>query len=86
MTSPELIPKYQGRGAFEPKTDINQYILGLIQTRGPLTRSQLKDITRIPRTTIYDTIVKLILDEKIRKYKVPCRSRGRPRVFYEYQA
>jgi hypothetical protein len=54
-----------------------------IRIFGPITRSELVQITKIPRTTIYDTIVKLMLDKKVRKYSVPSRRRGRPRVFYE---
>ncbi len=74
---------YKGRGAFEPTINIKEYLFKIIADKGPITRSQLTGMTGIPRTTIYDTIVKLMLDEQIRKYAVPSKKRGRPRVFYE---
>jgi len=74
---------YKGRGVFEPSINIKEFLFRLITTKGPITRSELTKETGIPRTTIYDTIVKLMLDEQIRKYSVPSKKRGRPRVFYE---
>ncbi len=74
---------YKGRGLFEPAINIKEYLFKLIANKGPITRSELTKETGIPRTTIYDTIVKLMLDEQIRKYSVPSKKRGRPRVFYE---
>ncbi len=75
--------KYKGRGSFEPAINIREYLFKLIADKGPVTRSELTTMTGIPRTTIYDTIVKLMLDEQVRKYSVPSKKRGRPRVFYE---
>ncbi len=75
--------KYKGRGSFEPAINIKEFLFKIIAEKGPITRSELKNLTGIPRTTIYDTIVKLMLDEKIKKYSVPSKRRGRPRVFYE---
>ncbi|MHA1651902.1 MAG: hypothetical protein ACTSYB_17050 [Candidatus Helarchaeota archaeon] len=79
----EVTYKYKGRGTFEPSINIKDYLFRIIAEKGPITRSELKDLTGIPRTTIYDTIVKLMLDEQIRKFSVPSKKRGRPRVFYE---
>ncbi len=74
---------YKGRGLFEPAINIKEYLLKLITNKGPITRSELTKETGIPRTTIYDTITKMLLDEQIRKYSVPSKRKGRPRVFYE---
>lgn len=74
---------YKGRGIFEPSINIKEYLFKMIADKGPITRSELTKATGIPRTTIYDTIVKLMLDEQIQKYSVPSKRRGRPRVFYE---
>ncbi|HUX98618.1 MAG TPA: hypothetical protein VMV49_03635 [Candidatus Deferrimicrobium sp.] len=74
---------YKGRGIFEPAINIKEYLFRLIIDKGPITRSELTKETGIPRTTIYDTIVKLMLDEQIKKFSVPSKKRGRPRVFYE---
>jgi len=86
MADNKLEPKYQGRGHFEPSALIQDYLLNMIRERGPVTRSQLTNITGIPRTTVYDVVVKLILGEKIYKYAVKSRKRGRPRIFYEASA
>ncbi|TFG05457.1 MAG: hypothetical protein EU536_01775 [Promethearchaeota archaeon] len=75
--------EYKGRGVFEPIINIKEYLFRTIADKGPITRSELTKETGIPRTTIYDTIVKLTLDEQIRKFSVPSKRRGRPRVFYE---
>jgi predicted ArsR family transcriptional regulator len=74
---------YKGRGVFVPAVNIKEYLYGIIKEKGPITRKEMTNHTGIPRTTIYDTIVKLMLDEKVRKYSVPSKKRGRPRVFYE---
>ena len=78
--------EYKGRGLFEPTINIKEYIFKIIVNQGPITRSDLTKLTGIPRTTIYDTIVKLMLDEQIKKYAIPSKQRGRPKVFYEIKA
>ena len=75
--------EYKGRGIFEPTINIKEYLFKIIANQGPITRSDLTKSTGIPRTTIYDTIVKLMLDEQIKKYAVPSKRRGRPKIFYE---
>jgi len=75
--------EYKGRGTFVPTINIKEYLFKIIANQGPITRSELTKLTGIPRTTIYDTIVKLMLDEQIKKYAVPSKKRGRPKVFYE---
>ena len=75
--------EYKGRGLFEPAINIKEYLFKLISGKGPITRSELTKLTGIPRTTIYDTIVKLMLDEQIKKFSVPSKRRGRPKVYYE---
>ena len=59
-------------------------ILEVLREHGRLTRPEMVKITGIPRTTIYDTISRLIrLGYDIRKIQVPTGHRGRPRVYYE---
>jgi len=58
--------EYKGRGIFEPTINIKEYLFKIIAKQGPITRSELTKSTGIPRTTIYDTIVKLMLDEQIK--------------------
>ena len=66
------------------------YIEHAIQTALKLLkradRETLVVITGIPRTTLYDTLVKLRLSEKVEKQPVQSRLRGRPRVEYKLPA
>lgn len=77
------VVKYCGRGSFETPVEIVSYLLGIIRDRGPVTRTQLVQITGIPRTTLYDNLVQLLLDAKITKRSIPSKTQGRPRTFYE---
>jgi predicted transcriptional regulator len=83
MTSQSPLPKYQGGGVFTPLTNIHEYIHKLIVERGPITRNELSRLTGIPRTTIYDTVYRLILAKQVQKLKGRSRRRGRPHIFYE---
>ncbi|NHI92796.1 MAG: hypothetical protein EAX96_09875 [Candidatus Lokiarchaeota archaeon] len=74
---------YKGRGSFEPNVDIKEFLFQIIEKSGPITRGEIKELTNIPRTTIYDTIVKLILMKKIKKFTVSNKKRGRPKVYYK---
>ncbi|MHA1722680.1 MAG: helix-turn-helix domain-containing protein [Candidatus Baldrarchaeia archaeon] len=58
-------------------------LLRILREKGPLTRTQLMEITGVPRTTLYDKLVKLILKGKVRKVPVKGNGRGRPKVYYE---
>ena len=58
-------------------------LLQILKERGPLTRTELMEITGVPRTTLYDKLVKLILKGKVRKVPVKGNGRGRPKVYYE---
>lgn len=79
----ELIPEYKGKGVFEPARNIKEYLYKTIAKNQPITRPELVKITGIPRTTIYDSLIKLILAEEVKKYSVHNKKRGRPRIFYE---
>jgi len=74
---------YKGRGVFQPGIDIKEFLFQVIEKSGPITRGEIKELTNIPRTTIYDTIVKLILLKKIKKFTVSNKKRGRPKVYYK---
>jgi len=58
-------------------------LLQILKEKGPLTRTELMEITGIPRTTLYDKLVKLILKGKVKKVPVKGNGRGRPKVYYE---
>lgn len=80
----ELLEKYEykGRGEFEPDIEIEKYLFEIIKLNGDMTRKELADLTKIPRTTIYDSIEKLIYEGIIEKYAVSNKKRGRPKVYY----
>ncbi|MHA1253792.1 MAG: helix-turn-helix domain-containing protein [Candidatus Helarchaeota archaeon] len=82
----EIIGKYRykGRGSFEPQINIDEYLLEVLRLMGDMTRKELAELTKIPRTTIYDTIEKLIYEGKIEKYSVSDKRRGRPKVYYRF--
>jgi len=56
----------------------------VVLKEGPLTRDQLIAKLGIPRTTIYDSLKKLILRNEVKKYPLFAteRSKGRPQVLF----
>ena len=78
------IPKYLGRGVFQNSIiKMTDFLYDFIKNNGPITRTEIKEQTGIPRTTIYDSIVKLIIQKRIKKYVVMNKKRGRPKVYYK---
>lgn len=67
-------------------TDVKGYIIGLLRNQGPLTRGDITTRSRIPRTTVYDTLVNLVLSGTVDKYVERNGRRGRPSVFYQLAA
>ena len=70
----------------EPKHTLGKLerqIIALLKN-GALTRDQLVEQLGIPRTTIYDSIRRLILWNIVTKYPLDTteRSRGRPRILF----
>ena len=61
----------------------NNTVLSVLEDMGPLTRPEIVNITKIPRTTVFDALKRLELDERIRQYPVRSGERGRPRVLFE---
>jgi len=53
-----------------------------IQNSQPISRSELTKNLKIPRTTIYDAIVKLMVDKEVVNFSVNNHKRGRSKVFY----
>jgi predicted ArsR family transcriptional regulator len=69
-----------------PPTDVKGFIVGLLRNQGPLTRGDITTRSRIPRTTVYDTLVNLVLSGVVDKYVERNGRRGRPSVFYQLAA
>lgn len=50
---------------------------------GPIIRSDLVKVTNIPRSTIYDALVRLMLKGLVKNYPEKRRAPGRPKIYYE---
>ena len=74
------ITSYHGESSLINKTDMN-VMEALLQIQ-PATRMDICELTGIPRTTIYDSLTRLILKKIVTKYSVSNNSKGRPKVYY----
>jgi predicted ArsR family transcriptional regulator len=63
--------------------DTKNAITDLLKEKGALTRGDITTLTGIPRTTVYDTLMNLLLSGAIEKYVERNGRRGRPSVFYQ---
>ena len=61
---------------------IEDFLLKILDEKGPITRSNLVSLTNIPRTTLYDILAKLIMEGKVEKKPVRTKKRGRPKVLF----
>lgn len=74
---------YLGGGIIRPEIEIEEYLVKLLEFRS-LNREQMSIITGIPRTTLYERLVKLIIQERVVKYTWSIRKkRGRPTIYYK---
>lgn len=69
----------------QPSEDLNvrSHITELLREKGALTRGDITIKTGIPRTTVYDTLMNLLIAGTIEKYVERNGQRGRPSVFYQ---
>lgn len=81
----EKLSKQEGNPQQEVDiSDLDQNVLKVLGEKGPITRSQLVKVTGIPRSTLYDSLFRLILKGLVKKYPDQSHtSRGRPKVFFE---
>jgi predicted ArsR family transcriptional regulator len=63
--------------------DVKGSIRKILHKEGALTRGQITKLTGIPRTTVYDTLMNLLLSGIIEKYVERNGQRGRPQVYYQ---
>ena len=62
------------------KISMDEFLLEILERTGGITRDKLVQATRIPRTTLYDNLSKLISQGKVtRKYIRIKKKRGRPK-------
>lgn len=58
-------------------------ILEVLSNKGPLTRKQLVKETEIARSTIYDSLFRLMLKNNVSKFSERPQGPGRPKVFFQ---
>jgi len=64
---------------------IQYNLIRALKINGPLTRNDLVNELKTPRTTIYDNLIKLQKRKIITKFSRNNGSRGRPRVFWKVE-
>ena len=62
---------------------IQYNLIKTLKDEGPLTRRDLVKELKIPRTTIYDNLVKLQKRKLIEKFSRTDGKRGRPLIFWK---
>jgi predicted ArsR family transcriptional regulator len=63
--------------------DVKSHITDLLRVEGALTRGEITVKTGIPRTTVYDTLMNLLISGVVEKYVERNGRRGRPSVYYQ---
>ena len=78
--APSDSPKKNSGGLTNP-TDIR--VLELLSKEGPLIRNQIVEMTDIARSTLYDSLLRLILKGYVTKFSEQPKGPGRPKVFFQ---
>ena len=63
------------------KTD--SLVLDILSEKGPKTRNELVSDTTIARSTLYDSLLRLILKGYVSKFSETPQGPGRPKVFFQ---
>ena len=63
------------------KTD--SLVLDILSKVGPKTRNELVSETSIARSTLYDSLLRLILKGYVSKFSETPQGPGRPKVFFQ---
>jgi uncharacterized membrane protein len=67
-------------------TPLQNNLIKTLQANGPITRRELVKHLNIPRTTIYDNLLKLQKRKIIEKFTRNNGKRGRPLVFWKIKS
>ncbi len=62
---------------------LDEYLFDLLVHYGPLTRGEIVKLTKLPRTTIYDHLIKLILKDRVIRFSKLGKKPGRPKVYFK---
>ena len=57
-------------------------ILKVIRENGPITRNELVNIIKLPRSTLFDNLNKLTRENILKTTSVPNGKRGRPQIMW----
>ena len=63
--------------------ELDRNVLKILEKEGPITRSKLVSLTGIARSTLYDSLLRLILKGHIARFSEDRKQRGRPKVYYQ---
>ncbi|MFW9856397.1 MAG: helix-turn-helix domain-containing protein [Candidatus Thorarchaeota archaeon] len=63
--------------------ELDRNIYAILRREGPLTRSNLVSLTGIARTTLYDSLLRLIVKGYVTRFSEERKERGRPKVFFQ---
>lgn len=78
-----LEQKIVSQEANETTNNTDNIVLNILKKNGPKTRAELVSITKIPRSTLYDSLLRLILKDKVIKYSEKPDGPGRPKVYFK---
>ena len=63
---------------------LDQSIYTILESKGPITRGELAKITGIARSTLYDSLSRLIIKKRAKKESnAEHITRGRPKIFFD---
>lgn len=75
---------YGEETAVTRRISMDEFLLEILERTGGITRDKLVQITKIPRTTLYDNLAKLISQGKVtKKYFRRKKKRGRPKTIFQ---
>lgn len=72
--------KFEDGKIFSP---LQKKLIEILEKNGPMTRLDLVKAVDIPRTTVYDNLMRLSCYKIVKKFSRPTNSRGRPLVFFK---
>ncbi len=62
---------------------IQNFLIKTLKNNGPLTRRELVSKLNIPRTTVYDNLIKLQKENIVKKFSRNNGKKGRPKIYWE---
>ena len=82
--TPEDVSTIRKKSSKKNMSELDKQILSFLKKSGPITRYDLVTMTGIARSTLYDSLTRLILKGLVKKYTENIHTtKGRPKVFFE---